>query len=176
MNRSPDLEELAHYRQNATSHDPVYDAAVASERYREYSDDYDQGVLAEIEDSCVLVDFEYLAAVHLDVRGNIQRGDRKTIKLLDPYGAKRNTRVTKICANCGNNYHPSLNNELKSVYCSRSCQHESLVKGACPKGHTYTPENTYRKGNKKECRTCMRDRSKARKRAVRAVRLAGDAA
>jgi hypothetical protein len=176
MRRSIELEELAHYRTNATSHDPVFESAVAAALYQQYSDDHDPAVLAEIMDSCVLVDFEYLVGARLDIRSNIQRGFRKTIKLLDPYGAKRNTRITKTCRNCGTDYHPSVSNELKSEYCSRSCQHEGLIKAVCPQGHAYTPENTYRKGNKKQCRTCMRERSRARKRAARMLRLAGDAA
>lgn len=53
--------------------------------------------------------------------------------------------------------------------------HENLLRGIsfaaknaevthCPKGHEYTPENTYRysKGGRRQCRTCMKIASRAR--------------
>lgn len=51
-------------------------------------------------------------------------------------------------------------NELDKV---RNGNHNNAKKTHCPQGHEYTPENTYRRSNgARMCRTCHRDRERAR--------------
>lgn len=38
-----------------------------------------------------------------------------------------------------------------------------LSKTHCPQGHKYTPENTYRYGNGRHCRTCAIEKTQARR-------------
>lgn len=59
--------------------------------------------------------------------------------------------------------------------------HPFASKKSCPRGHAYTPENTYVRGSRRTCRTCSRERARItqplrRKRNRMASSPSGDAA
>lgn len=45
-------------------------------------------------------------------------------------------------------------------------RHRGQKRTHCPRGHAYTPENTYCYGGKRECRQCHNDRRRATRQAI----------
>lgn len=75
--------------------------------------------------------------------------------------------MTGDCTVCG---HPTLRPEGHADWCERIGKFlaDDLARayGAhrthCPAGHEYTPENTYRYGNQRQCRACHYGNAKPR--------------
>jgi len=87
----------------------------------------------------VLVHRLVLELIHKDIRGLI------------PDHQCENTR-------CCNPAHMTLGTQADNVLRGNSPQAKNRLKTHCPKGHEYTPENTYIRPSKnwRECRACWR--------------------
>lgn len=105
--------------------------------------------------------------------GNVSRIHQRTLEALAGVSPQPFVTRTFRCRQCGHTVVSDSPHDKRTVYCSEQCEKQywrmvtkrrptalaNKVKTACPKGHAYTPENTYsRPGTTwRECRQCKRD-------------------
>lgn len=80
----------------------------------------DSGIRAEVSDSVVLLDFEDHAWHRSKAKSGIMREYHNDVKQF----MRRNLNVTKVCGQCGKEYHPPFGTEKRSKLCGIKCRAE----------------------------------------------------
>lgn len=104
--------------------DPVFDSVAAMYAYARLGNG-EPGVMAELSDSVVLLDFEDYAWNRSRAKSAIMRDWWKTLRKFE---GGRNLSVTKTCTHCGKSYHPPFGTEKRSKLCSIKCRADANTK------------------------------------------------